>query len=207
MGIPGIRVTFEKNYCMRKGLIFLMALCSMAAFAQEPVYDMTKTDITKLENFDAAQVNFMGLHIGMSKQEALDVLNSMTQLTWVYDDFNTKSKDPKSTDEMRIYVNRIDDAQSEKKQELLYLTWNPGSTELNRLVFYKDAASLMKGDTKNLFSMEALKAGTPLTSFLHGYPVKKEGITTTYSYTNQHFATIYMKDFDGTEKVWFCFTE
>ncbi len=172
---------------------FLIALTMMFTTlqAQTGLTEITKTDITKLSAFDGRNISFFGLHAGMSKQEAMDLLRAQPRLVWEYDDFNTRSKDPNSTDEMRIYVNMIDDTHGEKKLELAYIIWSPGTLQMTSMVIFEDAARFMQGDTKKLFTLGALKPGNSFTGFLKSTPVKKTGVTITYTYEAEHFAFIH----------------
>ncbi|MBL0334078.1 MAG: hypothetical protein IPP73_01720 [Chitinophagaceae bacterium] len=183
---------------------FLIALTMMVTTlqAQTGLTEITKTDITKLASFDGRKISFFGLHAGMTKQEAMDLLRAQPKLVWEYDDFNTRSKDPKSTDEMRIYVNMIDDTNGEKKLELAYIVWSPGTLQMTSMVIYNDAARFMQGDTKKLFTLAALKPGNSFTGFLKSSPVKKAGIATTYTYETEHFAFIHYSPSGEEGKVY-----
>ncbi len=170
-------------------ILFFLALASVSR-AQNDLQDIRTTDITQLSSFDGHQFAFAGLHLGMTKQEAIDQLTKLKEFTWEFDGSNTKSQDPASTSEMRIYVNQVDDAHSEKKLELLYLIWDPGSLNLKSIVFFNDAAPMFKGNTQKLFTAQALQPKSPLLKFLKSNPVKETSYTTTWTYTAEHFALI-----------------
>ena len=181
----------------------LLATVFTGALAQTERIDLQKTDITILKSFDGKKAVFYGFHLGMSKKEAIDQLNSLQQFTWKFDAFNTRSESPSSTEEMRIYVNGKDPSGNGESTELFYLIWNTGSTELKNMVFFDEAAALMTGDTRKLFTTAALEPGSPLLRFLKSTPVYKEGITQTYSYLPEHFTLITFKNTAGDVKVRF----
>lgn len=191
MGLsPGLP-TFEKNTHMRFAFLIALTMLVTTLQAQTGLTEITKTDITKLSAFDGRKISFFGLHAGMTKKEAMDLLRAQPKLVWEYDDFNTRSKDPNSTEEMRIYVNMIDDTRGEKKMELAYIVWSPGTLQMTSMVIFNDAIPLVQGDTKKLFTLAALKTGNSFTGFLKSTPVKKDGIATTYLYEPEHFAFIH----------------
>lgn len=192
---------------MKFGLTLILSFLFSAIFAQTPVQDLVTTDITKLSDFDGNKISFFGLKKEMTRQEAIDKLNSLKQFVWEYDLFNTKSENPNTTGETRIYVNLIDDNNREEKLSLLYLIWDEGAVGMSSIVFYKDAGRYMTGENKKLFTPEALIPGNPLTRFLRGTPKKTEGITTNWAYPDQHFIFIKYKDTKGEEKTWFKFAD
>lgn len=175
---------------MRFTFLIALAMIVTNLQAQTGLTEITKTDITKLTSFDGRKISFFGFHAGMSKKEAQDLLKAQPKLIAEYDDFNTKSKDPNSTEEMRIYVNMIDDAHGEQKMELAYLVWSPGTLQMTSMVIFNDAVPLVQGDTKKLFTTQALKPGNSFTGFLKSTPVKKDGVAITYVYDAEHFAFI-----------------
>src|ERR1044072_6447014 len=97
----------KSNYIMRLliGLALVatvLCLCPAGLSAQT---DMATTDITELADFDAANVLFRGLRLGMSKAEVIEKLKGFTDWTSYFDKYNTRSESPTSAKQMRIYVN------------------------------------------------------------------------------------------------------
>jgi hypothetical protein len=203
MGMQTGNITFDKIRFMKFVLLLLSFFSCTALLAQ---YDLRTTDITKLKNFDGNTISFFGLHKGMTKQEAVAKLNEEKQLTWYFDSYNTKSEDINSTEEMRIYVNMIDNSQGEKSLELMYLIWKPGATTMSSMVIFKDAAGFTTGGTKKLFVKSAVKPKAPLLAFLHSVPVKKGGITNTWHYAAEHFTVVTMNDAADAD-AWFEFAD
>jgi hypothetical protein len=163
---------------------------------------MSKTDITTLSDFDGANATFKGFYLGMSKKDAIAQLDRLENLTWRFDDWNTKSKDPLSNAQMRIYV-RLKDPIGNDDPEVLYLLWEKGSTAMSSLVFYKAASPMLAGNTSRLFSVDALDPACTCRQFLKGNPkesVDDIGIR-TYSFKLQHFELISMGSDEKT--VWF----
>src|SRR5437588_100472 len=78
---------------MRLTIITLLLALTTPCHAQTKaaLTDMSKTDITTMQDFDGAKVSFMGFHLGMSKKDALQQLKGLKDLKWRFDDFNTRS--------------------------------------------------------------------------------------------------------------------
>ena len=170
--------------------------------------DMAKTDITTLKDFDGAHVSFRGLHLGMSKEQAIAKLNSFKDFTWKIDAYNTKSSSPTSNAQMRIYAH-LKDTRGVDDPAVLYLQWEEGKPGMYALVFYEAVAPSLTGNTKKLFTSAALEATCDCRQFLHGEPEKKTdnlGIK-LYAFPEQHFQLISMSSFGSGEDVWFKFIQ
>lgn len=142
-----------------KQLVTLILLTGIALSSQAQVpagkLDFTKEDITQMKKFDARAVSVYGVYLTMTKAEAVAALSRDKSIYWEYDGFNTTSEETTSTTETRIYVyNRK--ADGEKGSSILYLIWNDGDLSLDRIVFFLDIKPKAVGDTKKLFSLDAV---------------------------------------------------
>lgn len=196
---------------MKSVFCFLLLLLGATAYAQEataPKKDISRIDFTALPDFDANNVSFRGLYLGMSKEEAIQKLNSFKEFTWKYDDFNTLSRSASSPAQMRIYVDMKDKAGLDDPA-VLYLQWEEGVPGMHAMVFYKALAPMLAGNAKKLFTPDALKEDCNCRKALKGTPVKETddiGIN-TYSFPKQHLSLISMGEPGSSESVWFKFTE
>lgn len=172
-----------------------------------PKVELTKTDITKLTYFDGASASIYDLSIGMSKRDALEVLKTLTQFDWSFDEYNTKSKDPDNYDEMPIYVN-LKNPTAEQDGSVLYLTWSAISLQLRTIVVYADALPFFNGNIEKLFSTDAINDPATAAPFLKTKrEIKDQGYTKDYLYSDQHFAFIYYINTENKPKVWFKLTQ
>ena len=196
-------------------LLFIALSIANVSFAQQsntsifsaPKVELTKTDITKLTYFDGASASIYGLSVGMSKRNALEVLKTLTQFDWSFDEYNTKSKDPDTYDDMRIYVN-LKNPSAEQDGSVLYLTWSAISLQLRTIVVYADAQPFFKGNVEKLFTTEAINDPAKAAPFLKTKrEVKDDGYTKDYLYSDQHFAFIYYINTENKPKVWFKLTQ
>ena len=192
-------------------IIFSLLLLAVATTARAqqnmPMPDMAKTDITAMQDFDGANVCFRGLHLGMSKEKAIQKLDSFNDFTWDIDAYNTKSVDPANNAHMRIYVHLKNKAGVDDPT-VLYLQWEEGKQGMHAMVFYKAVAISLAGRTAMLFTDKALDASCVCRKFLRGEPVKTTdniGVN-LYAFPLQHFYLISMSSgFGGGEDVWFKF--
>lgn len=147
---------------------FTIAQSPLAKTIKTTIVDITQKDFTQITNFNANNASFKGFKLNMSKAEALENLKQQTAFSWEYDEYNTKSKDPLSNAEMRIYVSDFVDG---KPVDLLYLIWDEGSANLSGISFYEACSKYLIGNAKNLFTNEATNVSSPCLNFTTGQPV------------------------------------
>jgi hypothetical protein len=196
---------------MKTLLSALFILLTVIVFARQMPdrrTDIATTDFTTIAGVVAADLSFRGLCLGMSKEEAIQKLNSFKDLNWKFDDFNTTSKSTESFSQMSISVDVNSKAES-GDPVALYLQWEDGIPGLNAIVFYKALSPLLAGNAKKLFTPDALDGSCDCRKFLNSELQKETdeiGIT-TYHLPKQHFSLIYMMEPGNKEQIWFKFMQ
>ncbi|MFN8242569.1 MAG: hypothetical protein U0X40_00835 [Ferruginibacter sp.] len=142
---------------MRFFLTLLFVLPVLAAQSQDitATADFGSTDITKANPFNPKAISVFGVQLTMSKSAVMEALNKEKNLIWEFDMFNTPSTELTSLTETRMYVYERKPG-ADKGPCLLYLIWNEGMAGLNRIVFFTDMKARAVGDTRKLFSLDAV---------------------------------------------------
>jgi hypothetical protein len=128
-----------------------MVLCSIlfavnTASAEETRVDMATTDVLAVEAFRGEAAELLGLHLGMSWDEAKAVCDAHPRLVWKKDDYNPG----------RAYV---EDAQKSDGGDpaLFYLQWPDGRKDMGRMVIYGRAKQFVPAGTASLLDARSLK--------------------------------------------------
>jgi len=187
----------------------LLTLLVVTASAQPTgMAEFSKTDITKLADFNGNNITYFGLRKGMSKAEAVKILNTLKQFTWKYDSWNTPSEDVNSKTETRIYVTLADKTGFEDDATALYLQWEKNNPKMSTLIVYEAGGKYAIGDTKKLFTTEAISGNADFLGFLKDKPkVIDEKYTTSYAYPSQHFSFTSYVNTESKLMVWINFTD
>jgi hypothetical protein len=165
---------------------FLKASIASVAFSlllhpQPQLTELTATDITTVKNFRADRATVFGVSLGMTMQQALQLLSAHKQLLVEQDADNPT----------RRYV--YAPTPTAKGDAILYYIWEPNDSRLLRITVYQPFATYLRGHTKDLVTSAALDGtSTALKSFL-GSPTRSQ-VTLNIPSINLKETTFYYDD-------------
>ncbi len=192
-----------------KKLAFLIILLPLISLAQPISYtEITQVDILKMKKLDGSKISVYGLYLGMSRKDAQKIFAENKQINVVVDEFNTKSTDIESTEELRLYIYNKYTSEQDKKT-LLYVIWDEGSKGISSIVIYDDMANNVVGETKDFFTK---KISDKSSSFYKKYlgtatNINKTsyGVTSSF-YKSKNITTIFL-DMSGKMTYYFKLTQ
>ncbi len=134
---------------MRIPLTVLLTLFFGLIYCQsESEFELTKIDITKINDINSNDISVFGIKLGMTKDE---VENRLSQVPNLYIKLDTMH----TTKDYRLYI--YDKGHTEYHNGcILYLFWENRRKDLNKIVFYKGFSFYLKGLTKDLLTLNSV---------------------------------------------------
>ena len=134
---------------MRIPLTVLLTLFFGLIYCQsESEFELTKIDITKINDINSNDISVFGIKLGMTKDE---VENRLSQVPNLYIKLDTMH----TTKDYRLYI--YDKEHTEYHNGcILYLIWENSRKDLNKIVFYKGFNFYLKGLTKDLLTLNSV---------------------------------------------------
>ncbi len=130
--------------------LLLAVLLPAAGNAQPERVDLATADVVDAAEFRGDAADLLGLHLGMTWEEAKAVCVAHPQLLW----------SPDTANKGRAYVN---DARNDDGGDpaLFYLQWPDGRPDMGRMVIYGRAAQFVTGRTAKLLRAVSLAEMDP----------------------------------------------
>ncbi len=165
--------------------------------AEVAYYNLSLFDITKIKSFHSEELQFLGIRLGISMDQAKNTLRGRDSIILKQDEFNDK----------RLYV--YEDNQSNKEYPLLYLKWpEKDPSTLQEIIFYPGCRKYFVGNTKKLVTDVKLNFSSSTGQIFFGYPSGKKNLLripsqnirhTAYYYTDKGYEIIKLEKGDSTK--------
>lgn len=124
---------------------------------------MTKSDITTMAEFRSDKVTLFGVHLGMSRKGAEEILRRNEKLSVEEDEKNAT----------RLYVSdRTEDGS--KNLNIAYYIWPPEVDELAQITIFEGCAPYLVGRTKRLPTADAITPESDIYESFLGAPDRSE---------------------------------
>ncbi len=185
----------------RKGISILAVLFliigSYYVYA-EAKSELTECDITSIKEFRADKVTVFGVSLGMTKEEALPLLNADERLIVKQDKFNPTW--------LCVYDKNPDGSEGE---QVLQYVWKPTEQGLSTITIFETCSKYLKGNTKRLLTLEVLDPHSDFSKSFLGYPNRSEvtanipelGLKHTSYYYDAKWLKIVHKQSEGSDSV------
>jgi hypothetical protein len=151
--------SFAVASCVSQGF----ALQEATAHIEPPTVvspELTETDITTVKDFRAVHAQILGVSLGMTMQQAVQILSAHKGLLIERDENNPT----------RLYVyDRAPDG-TKAGDSILYYIWEPSDPRLLEITVFQGFAKYLHGHTKDLLTLAALDSASPISRSFLGEP-------------------------------------
>jgi hypothetical protein len=139
-------------------LIFLLSFGTSVCLAQN-IYEITETDITKIEGITSASISVFGVRLGTNETEVLALLEKYPKLiTTSYNDFGKPGI-------------RLNPKKSDGTTGAILVRYNLNAQKyVESIDIFSGSIPYLVGDSKRLVTLEMADPESPLRKTFLGYP-------------------------------------
>ncbi len=161
--------------------------------------EVTRQDISSISDFNIRQFSFLGIHIGMTRRDFIELIKDYPaeyEVNSKYGSFNADTSSSSMTAEINLIKS------DGNKVSLGLISWHFGSNLLDMIILDDEAATLFNGASKNLFTSAVFNNTTEYTKFLTGAPIVNSNYSKqSYSYPKENLEfESYLEALTGKKK-------